>query len=81
MRQVMVYEMGKLPYDVAIDQPIPCKAGFENSILFKKANTKSHGRYRNEPGNKPIEYINKKDNPVGAPAEFSQQQGTNDFDD
>jgi hypothetical protein len=55
--QKMVNEMGKLPYYISIDKPIPGKAGFENSEPFKKPHTEYDNGERNKPADDTIQYI------------------------
>ena len=38
----MIDEMGKFPYDISIDEPIPGKAGFEERMFLKKSDAETH---------------------------------------
>ena len=52
--------MSKFPNNITINKPIPSHLGLKGSILLKKSDANRDHRYRNEPANEPIEYINNK---------------------
>jgi len=55
MTEIMIYKMSQLPNNVAIDEPIPGKTCFNNTIFFEKTYTKSNGCNGEKTRNKPVE--------------------------
>ena len=42
MAEIVIDEMGQLPNNITIDEPIPGKTCFDDPIFFEKSNTKGN---------------------------------------
>ena len=60
MSQVMIDEMSKLPYDIAIDKPIPSHCSLKRGIFLKNTNADSYHGNTDESADKTIKNINQK---------------------
>jgi hypothetical protein len=60
MSQIVIYKMGKFPYDITIKEPVPGHGGLEGGIFLKKAYANGGHGNGDETTNESVEDIDQK---------------------
>ena len=81
MCQIMIYEMSQFPNHVAINEPVPGKGGLYDGYWFKESDTIGYRCDGNEPGNKAVKNVYKKDNLIVGYSEILINQCPDDLKD